>query len=187
LPEVDEKGRAEFPFTNPEETYAIKEEAANDVVEHLKILRKDLGSLNKEIAICIENLELIRADATHLHLDHTIQDYDFAEGSLEGHYKKAIDQREALIDLIALVEKKLDLAETKNWPLGEPKKRPFMSGFQLGGPFGFRDYATSGPGLFSPSPPSVSLRTELDSLMALGPIGRDLFGQSPFQIRPRRL
>ena len=40
LPEVDEKGRAEFPFTDPEETYAIKEEAANDVVEHLKILHK---------------------------------------------------------------------------------------------------------------------------------------------------
>ena len=178
LPKADKDGSSECPFA--EDLYAAKESAENNVTEQLKKLQGNLGPLNKEISGCKRNLELIQADSNHLHIEEARQNYSYAEGSLEAYYEKAIDLKEQMIVVIARTEEELRKAGEKKWPLGTPKGKSYApwTASNTAKDLGGQDFY--GPAPLSPSYMNGSLNKEIDSLMALGPLGGPVLGQSFF-------
>jgi|APSaa5957512622_1039677.scaffolds.fasta_scaffold56789_2 hypothetical protein len=175
LPEVDEEGRSEWPFA--EGMYAVKENAEKDVALHLIKLQKDLETLEHEIYMCQSNLELIQSDSSHLHLEDVIKSYSNIEGSLEAYYAKAVQLEKVMIDVMDEAKEELRKAGKNKWPLGEPKETPYGQRISFNG-FGnseVPDLHSLAPS--SPSNMAGSLNAEINNLMALGPLGRNILGQ----------
>lgn len=175
LPEVDQKGRSECPFA--ERLYAAKDNAENEVTEQLEKLKKYPDALDKEISGCERNLNLIQADSSHLRLKEARKNYSHAEGSLEAHYKKAVRLKKMMLDLITRAKKDLRKTKAKKCPPGTPKGNSYAPSSAFGAT---KDL--SNPGSFELAPASPSslngpLNKEIDSLMALGPLGRPASGQ----------
>jgi hypothetical protein len=170
LPKVDDKGRSECPFA--ENLYAQKEEATSNVIEELKKASRYLALLEQEISRLRQNLAQIESDTGALHLDQAKEKYITAKRSQEIHIEKNIHRKMRLSDLIARAEKLMQLAHKKKWPGGKPKERfrtpPLMAGGPTGvGATGFQNAIPD-----VPLPPSPAFKTEIDSLMTLGPLGK---------------
>lgn len=169
LPEVDETGYSECPFA--EDLYADKEEAVEKVTEELKKLPRYVNLVDQELARLRRNLAQISADASSLHLDQAKEKYLFAKRSLELHIEKNLRRREDLMDLNSRAEKLLGRARAKKFPGKEPGKRFHPSPALNAGSISSGAVGIRGRAPLSPSSTRPSLKTEVDSLISLGPIG----------------
>jgi hypothetical protein len=170
LPKVDDKGGSECPFA--ENLYAQKEEAASNVIEKLKKASRYLALLEQEISRLRHNLAQIQSDTGALHLDQAKEKYITAKRSEQIQIEKNIHRKMRLSDVIARAEKLIQLAHKKKWPGEKPKERfrppPLMAGGPTGvGDTGFQNAIPDGA-----LPPSPAFKTEIDSLMDLGPLGK---------------
>lgn len=169
LPNVDKEGRSECPFA--EDLYFEKEEVVEKVAAELRKLRKCIPVVDEEISTRRKSLATIRADARSLRLVKAREEYIHAEEGQVFQIKEKTKLRERLIDLISQTEDMLKLAQTKKWPLGEPQEKlrpPALSG----GPVGLGSIGSLSPPPSTAVPPGPSLKSELDSLISLGPIGK---------------
>jgi hypothetical protein len=169
LPKVDDKGNSECPYA--EDLYAEQEEAITKVAEELKRLRRYQEIVDQLVAKHRRNLDLIRTDASSLHLDRAKEQYSSAELSQEHNYRQAVRCQKELLEIISWAENAIALARGKKFPGGKPEKkfRPpsgFASGLSASGSAGYSGPASPAGASFTPS-----LKTEIDSLMSLGPLG----------------
>jgi hypothetical protein len=167
LPKVDQEGNSECPFA--EDLYAEKEEFLEKVEKESRKIQGYLRLVEQEIARCRGNLGKIRSDARSLHLDEAKEKYDAAKRAQETQYKKAIQQRTALMDLTSRTAKVLALARSKTFPGRKPQKGFRPPAGALGGwrPNGSIKEATDKPPASRPS-----FESEIDDLISLGPLGR---------------
>ena len=166
-PKVDQKGRSECPFA--EDLYAEKEDVTEKVEKELQKLQRYLMLVEQEIARCSANLEQISADAGSLNIEQAKERYAAAKWSQESQYNKAVEQRNALIDLIARTEKTLAMARSKKFPGRKPQK-----GFRFpaGGSEGWEATRSANGEAHETPPDRTSLKTEIESLISVGPLGR---------------
>ena len=169
LPKVDEKGQSECSFA--EDLYAEKEKAAKSLVEYLEKGPKCLKYVDKELAKFSRNLSRIKSDHGSLHDTHAKEKYRFAERFQRHHIEKNIQRRKKLIDLISKANKLLKKAREKKWPLGKPKKSIRPPSLIAGGKAGGSDINIQGPAPVIPVHQRPALKTEIDSLISLGPLG----------------
>jgi len=165
LPKVDEKGNSECPFA--EGLYAQKEQAVEKVTEELGRLRRLLELLKEELARLRANLAQVQTDAGSLHLESAKEKYLSAKQGLEYNIQKNQERQKEILELISQAEEMLRLARTKKWPLGKPEERMRFPAISSGPERGFR----SGVPSSAPASSGPSLRTEVDSLFSLGPLG----------------
>jgi hypothetical protein len=165
LPKVDEKGRSECPFT--ESLYVQKEKAEEKLIEELKKASGYLDLVKEEIAMWQRNFTQIKTDADDLSLPQARQEYNKAKEATNIQIEKNLKLQEKLLDLISKAEKRLQLAQEKKWPFGNPKEG-FSQVPILGGSLG-----NVGAAEFNGQAPASqrpALNNEIDSLMSLGPL-----------------
>jgi septal ring factor EnvC (AmiA/AmiB activator) len=162
-PKVDQEGNSECPFA--EDLYAEKEEFSEKVEKESKKIQRFLQVVDQEIDRCSNNLERISADSRSLNSDEAKEKYAIAQRAQEAEYKKAIQQRRALTELISKTEKVLALARAKTFPGRKPQKSFRPPAGALGGWGG--NSSMNGATAARPS-----FKTEIDRLISLGPLGR---------------
>lgn len=170
LPKVDDKGRSECPFA--ENLYAQKEQAASNLIEKLKKASRYLALLEQEISRLRHNLAQIQSDTGALHLADAKKKYITAKRSEHTQIEKSIHRKMRLSDVIVRAEKLIQLAHKKKWPGQKPKERFGPPPFTAGAPTGVGDTGFQNAIPDRALPPSLALKTEIDSLMDLGPLGK---------------
>ena len=169
LPKVDEKGQSECPFA--EDLYAQKDKAAKEFVEELEKGSKYLKFIDEEIAKHRRNLSRIRSDHGSLHNAQAKEKYNNAVKSQEFHIEKNIQRREKLKGFIFSAEKLLQQAQEKKWPGGKPKESYRISPPIARGEAGGSDTKIQGSSPVMPVHQRPALKTQIDDLMSLGPLG----------------
>ena len=177
-PEVDKEGRSECPFAD--DLYAQKEEMEKKVVNGLNKLRRYMELVDREIERFYRNLNQILADNNALHFKQAKEKYTDAMKAIEFQLEKFKQRRKALLDLSSKAEKALNFARSKKWPLGKPQEKFRPPSFMAGGPT-----RTTTSGYQSPSPvtfltPWPSVKSEIKSLMSLGPLSRSAENKGQF-------
>jgi hypothetical protein len=165
LPAVDPDGRSECPFA--EGLYAEKEELTERVEKESKKIRPYLEIVDREVERCVANLGRINSDGNSLSLDVAREKYGQAKRAQEAEYEKAIQQRRALIGLMAWAAKAIAEARSKVFPGGKKTPHSFRPPFNV--PEGRRmDSGNEGTG--KPLIVQPSFKAEIDSLISLGPL-----------------
>lgn len=153
-----------------ENLYAEKEESYQEANRELKTLRGYGKQIEDYMATCSTKRNQISKDAQSLNISRAKEQYAFAELSLGLNIKKANQRQRELSDMISYAEKILKLARSKKFPGRAPKKRFIPP----------PDFLATLAGVKQIQPPTqapaVSYSSELNSLMALGPIGRGFTG-----------
>jgi len=167
-PKVDQEGNSECPFA--EDLYAEKEEFTEKVEKESKKLQPYLRVVEQEIERCSNNLDQLSADSSSLNLDEAKERYAVAKRAQESQYNKALQQRKGLTDLISKTEKIVALARAKTFPGRKPQKSFRPPAGALGG-WGANGLTTEATAKATASRPSSN--SEIDSLISLGPLGRE--------------
>jgi len=173
LPKVDSKGYSECPFA--EDLYAYKETAAANLTKAVKILRKRIAPAKKEVDRCRQNLDQISSDSRKLHEEHARADYKNAKKAQLSEYNRAILRSKRLFETLKRAEDELKNAEIKKWPSGDPHAEDrFDPGAVLEDVISARKTGMSYSEYACENPQMPSTGKELNSLMAIGPIGGKL-------------
>jgi len=159
LPDVDNKGKSECPFS--EQLYHQKEEAEEKLNEYLKKASKYMGLLSSEISKSHQTLRRVESDRSSLNYPQAKEKYEFAIHAQKQNIKKNMDQLQKLEDIISKASKCLQNSKSKQWPLGKPKNKDFGSPLNAHSPKGLSVSNFKGP----------SVNTEANSLISLGPLG----------------
>ena len=165
LPRVDENGNSECHFA--EDLYAQKEEAVEKVRNYLNRLRRSIQLLEEELSGLHRNLSLIRKDGYSIHVQGAKDRYKNGMEALEKHINNNREKKNKILTLIYKAEEMLNMAETKRWPLGNPKERgQFTTSSSI--PIKKMDHTMSGRGS---SNSGLSLDNEVQNLFSLGSEG----------------
>ena len=177
LPKIKNDSQAKD--VSVENLYAEKEESIKKAAGELKTLRGYGKQLEQYVAACRQNGNQISKDAKSLNMGQAKEKYTFAELSLGFNIKKATQRRKELSDMISWAEEVLKLARSKKFPGRVPKKRfipPPEIMATLAGVKRIQPPIQAPAASFSSGP---SINSELNSLMALGPIGGGPVGIDP--------
>lgn len=174
LPEVRNENQAND--QSVENLYAEKEESIKKAAGEVKTLRGYGKQLEQYIATCSQNKGQISKDAKSLNMGKAKEKYAFAELSLGFSIKKATQRRKELSDMISWAEKVLKLAKSKKFPGRVPKKRFIPPPEIMAALAGVKRSESPSQAQAASSSSGPSFNSELNSLMALGPIGGDAAG-----------
>ena len=175
LPRVDKNGASDCPFA--EELYADKAEAVENVVQHLRDIKRYLPLVEQEVARCSKNLSTISSDKERLVDENAINQYQHALYAQKHLYQKAVDRRKALQELVQRAERTLNKANAKKYPGKKLEKRFQPPAGSLGRSYG-PHFSTPSPASISkvPSQPSLAER-EMSDLLSLGPLASPSVGK----------
>lgn len=170
LPKVKKDGSSECPFA--EDLYAQKEEAAKAAQRRLEELRELLRLIENKIARCRANMTRVSRDKGSLNSKEARSQYQRAKEAQEFHYRKAVDQKKAVLELIKQIEQAAREADQKKYPGKEPRRRKHHYP-----PLGYGGVETSPPPVqpYTGSrfqPRSNPTGSGLAPLLSLGPLGR---------------
>jgi len=114
LPQVSKEGHSDCPFAK--QLYVQKEEAHNKADAALSRLERVLEDVNKEIARCRNNMKLLEQGKDDLKTPRTRGGYSGAITAQAGQYKRALEQRKKLLDLIGALKALLKESARKKYP-----------------------------------------------------------------------
>lgn len=170
LPKVDDQGNSECPFA--ESLYAEKEEETKKFIKYLSKLPGYITVVNLEIKRFQQNLRTLRKDTLRLNLSQVAEKYRTAKESYEFHYRKNLQRKVDLVELSGQADKVLKEAQAKKWPLGTPRENvTFRPLPHMEGTTGLSVSEHTPRYLTSPNAGN-STYNEIDSLMAIGPLGK---------------
>ena len=170
LPKVDDQGHSECPFA--ESLYAEKEEETTKFIESLSKLPGYIALVNREIQRFKQNLSKLSMGTHELQLPQAREKYQTAKQNYEFHYQKYTQRRDTLVELSKQADEVLREAQSKKWPLGTPREKysfPSLPRTKLAND-SFISKNTNPS--FQQLDTGHGMQNEIDSLMAIGPLGK---------------
>ena len=170
LPKVGKDGSSECPFA--EKLYDQKDQAIKAAEKLVRELRDLLKPLDEKISRCKGNLARVSSDMGAIQSDEAKSEYQSAKRAQEFQYRRVIEQKKALLELLNKAEQMLKKARAKKYPAEKSKKSSSPSADVLleavKSPF-----SPAAPFLGSlPRLPNPLLKTEIPDLVSLGPLTR---------------
>jgi len=152
LPKVDELGRSDCHFA--EQLFAQKEEKEKQVRRLLEQFQAYRAAIGQELPTALARVARIEATEQRLHGDGAKRQVDQAALEAQAAYAKLVHQQQQALIVIEELVAVFNVAASKKWPLGPPKKAgPSWGGATAGGPTRNRERDVS------------PFRKEVDSLL----------------------
>jgi len=170
LPKVDDKGHSECPFA--ESLYAEKEEETKKFIEFLSKLHGYTTLVNREIQRFKQNLSKLSMDTHELQLPQAREKYQTAKHSYEFHCQKNVQRKETLMELSKQADEILREAQSKKWPLGPPREKYSSPSIASTGLANDSFISKNTTPSFQPLDTGKGMKNEINSLMAIGPLGK---------------
>jgi len=122
LPRVDKDGSSECPFA--EQLYRQKEEAHLEAQGELNDLEELLRAVDQEIGRCRKNLVRLGQGEGNIKSPETRNRYSGATAAQGTQYKKALEQRKRVLDLIEALKALLRESAQERYPGMDPENPP---------------------------------------------------------------
>jgi len=165
LPRVSPDGRSECPFA--EDPYTQKEEKEAEVERRIGVYREYARAIEEELPYTKRTVAVVEEGNERLHHEQPKDHFDQAELEAKAEYKRIVDQRQKMQDLLARMQQALDRSRSIQFPGRKPRKQfvPCSASTPL--------QALPLPGL--PGRPSTAggaaegFQREMNGLLSLGP------------------